>query len=67
MILVKIWLCRAKISGYENLTFTQINAVRAPHIYKLLKTAAAHSDFTKFLRWPLVSDNNLNTVPQSKD
>jgi len=26
------------------------------HLYKLLETAAAHSDFTKFLRWPLLSD-----------
>jgi len=25
-------------------------------------TAAAHSDFAKFLRWPLV-DNKLNTMP----
>jgi len=30
-------------------------------------TAAAHLDFAKFLRWTLVSDNKLNTMPQSKD
>jgi len=30
--------------------------LKLPHIYKLHKIAAAISDFTKFLRWPLVCD-----------
>jgi len=25
-----------------------------------------HSGITKLLRWPLVSDNRLNTMPQSE-
>ena len=35
---------------YANTSFT------LPRFNKLLETAVAHSDFTKFLRWPLVSD-----------
>ena len=55
-MLVMAWLWRVQVSDFDNLTAMQITTLQLPQIYKLLETAAAHSNFTKFLRWPLVSD-----------
>jgi len=56
-------LRRIYVRGCENLTITQITAVKLPQVYKLPKllrlTLTLQNSFEG--QWPLVPDNRLNT------